>query len=206
MLWLYESGFSLGANRGLKKEKKKKTKHPFAAHVGLPELLSCPSKAGWNKSRPQKLFDVLLPGSGLKWRVNEGGMSFHFVNLFCYCKAKGAFGVTWQEIVLSAHTSGTAEHVWVSQPESCSTYIACGYLLCLPNSCGSLPRQNKCVCVSADAKESTFVDAYMCKQVCSVRSVCRLCTYLRAFRLFPERTCWLRSACTVDEEEAPSVW
>lgn len=81
MLWLYKSGFSLRVDRGLKNSRQSSCR--------TAKLFSCPSKAGWNRSRPQKLFDLLLPGSGLKWRVNEGGMSFHFVNLFCYCNAKG---------------------------------------------------------------------------------------------------------------------
>lgn len=91
------------------------------------------------------------------------------------------------------------------------TYITCRYLRWLVNSCGSLPRENECVCVSWCKRVYIHIcwvyRVYMCKQVCSVERLCGwICMHPQlscvpmssrivcAFHLLPEHTCWLWSA------------
>lgn len=78
------------------------------------------------------------------------------------------------------------------------TYITCRYLLYLVNSCGSLPRQNECVCVCVSWCERVHMYTSTNMQGGYVyASRTQWCTYeflyLCAFRLFPERTCRLWS-------------
>lgn len=81
------------------------------------------------------------------------------------------------------------------------TYITCRYLLCLLNSCGSLPREkmNVCQLIQNSPHSHLLMCTYasMCvhvysstSQSCVGMSSCIVC----AFRLLPEHTCWLWSA------------
>lgn len=93
------------------------------------------------------------------------------------------------------------------------TYITCRFSPRVVNSCGTLPKQTECVSVCVTwyirvyENILTFVDVYICKQVCRVGRlcvwmcllphlsvVCMSSCIVYIFRLFPEHTCWLRSA------------
>lgn len=147
--------------------------------------LSCSSETGWNKSRPQKPFDLLQPGSGPKWCVNERGMSFFF--LFCQTRVAvvklRAFSLTWREIVLSARRGGMAERV-LSAKTALAVWV---------HSRGDVNSPE------VNVGWIAAVDAYICRcdgkrqirrRVCLHGSV-RSFWFLYIFSLFPERTCWL---------------
>lgn len=125
--------------------------------------LSCSSEAGWNKSRPQKPFDLLQPGSRLKWHENERGMSFCFVNSRCCCRAKDLRSdmtgdcfkcpQRWNGWTCSSVAAKTLLAVWVQ---------SCGYLAKTELSWGEyrLTQQRPLMCPFACAKGKS--DTWVC--------------------------------------------